>query len=248
MTPVEHAEPVNVDSSEISKFEALANRWWDPDSEFKPLHDMNPLRLEYIAQRAALEGARVLDIGCGGGILTEAMAKRGAQVVGIDLGTAPLTVARLHARESGIEVDYRQIPAEQLASEQPGEFDVVTCLEMLEHVPDPASIVAAAARLVRPGGQVFFSTINRNPRAWLAAIVGAEYVLRLLPRGTHHYAKLIRPSELSGWCRHFGLDVRDLIGIHYNPFSRSFSLKPGVEINYLAHCTASGDSTESTSH
>lgn len=235
MTTMTHS---NVDPREIEKFDALASRWWDPDSEFKPLHDMNPVRLGYIAERAALDGRQVLDIGCGGGILCEAMARAGARVTGIDLGTAPLAVAKIHAREGDLAVDYLQTYAEALAAERAGAFDVVTCMEMLEHVPDPASVVEAAARLVRPGGQVFFSTINRTPRAFAAAIVGAEYVLRLLPRGTHRYGMLIRPSELAAWCRRSGLDVAEFTGMHYNPLSRGFRIGPGVAINYLAHCHA----------
>jgi len=188
----------NVDSGEIAKFNALAERWWDPNSEFRPLHDINPLRLNYIDERLGLPGKKVIDIGCGGGLLSEGMARRGATVTGIDLGEAPLAVARLHAEKSGVEVEYLQVLAEEIAEQRAGEYDAVTCLEMLEHVPDPASVIRACAKLVKPGGQVFFSTINRNPKAFLFAIVGAEYVLRLLPRGTHEYAKLIRPSELAG--------------------------------------------------
>jgi 2-polyprenyl-6-hydroxyphenyl methylase/3-demethylubiquinone-9 3-methyltransferase len=225
----------NVDPEEIAKFEKLAARWWDPTSEFRPLHEINPLRLDWIAARTKLAGKKVLDVGCGGGILAEAMAARGAQVTGIDLGAAPLAVARLHLKESGQQVEYREIAAEQLAREQPGGYDVVTCLEMLEHVPDPAATVAACAALVAPGGQVFFSTINRNPKAWLFAIVGAEYLLKLLPRGTHDYMKFIRPSELERWCRHARLSVRELTGMHYNPLTRHYSLGPGVDVNYLVH-------------
>ena len=228
----------NVDPREIEKFEALASRWWDPESEFKPLHDMNPVRLEFIAERAALSGSEIVDVGCGGGILTEAMAKRGARVTGLDMGTAPLMVARLHARESGIDVEYRQGAAEDLAAERPGSFDIVTCMEMLEHVPDPASVVTACERLVRPGGHVFFSTINRTPKAFALAIVGAEYVLRLLPRGTHRYRHFIRPSELSRWCRGAGLEVAEVTGMHYNPLTRGFRIGPGVDVNYIVHCKA----------
>ncbi|HAV69953.1 MAG TPA: bifunctional 3-demethylubiquinol 3-O-methyltransferase/2-polyprenyl-6-hydroxyphenol methylase, partial [Alcanivorax sp.] len=195
----------NVDSGEIAKFNALAERWWDPNSEFRPLHDINPLRLNYIDERLGLPGKKVIDIGCGGGLLSEGMARRGATVTGIDLGEAPLAVARLHAEKSGVQVEYLQVLAEEIAEQRAGEYDAVTCLEMLEHVPDPASVIRACAKLVKPGGQVFFSTINRNPKAFLFAIVGAEYVLRLLPRGTHEYAKLIRPSELAGWSRDAGL-------------------------------------------
>lgn len=227
---------VNADPEELAKFERLASRWWDPESEFRPLHQINPLRLDFIDARASLQGKRVLDVGCGGGILAEAMAARGASVTGIDLGEAPLAVARLHLHESGARVDYRRISAEDLAAESPAAFDVVTCLEMLEHVPDPASTVAACARLVQPGGQVFFSTINRNPKSWLLAIVGAEYVLNLLPRGTHDYMKFIRPSELDAMCRKAGLAVREWTGMHYHPLSQRYSLGPGVDVNYLAYC------------
>jgi len=227
----------NADPAEIAKFEALAARWWDPHSEFKPLHDINPLRLHFINDRVGLKGKKVLDVGCGGGILAEAMAALGADVTGIDLGEAPLAVARLHLKESGQSVAYRRISAEDLAAESPGAFDVVTCLEMLEHVPDPASTVCACATLVRPQGQVFFSTINRNPKSWLFAIVGAEYMLKLLPRGTHEYAKLIRPSELALWCREAGLDIRELTGMHYNPLTQHYRLGPGVDVNYLAFAT-----------
>jgi 2-polyprenyl-6-hydroxyphenyl methylase/3-demethylubiquinone-9 3-methyltransferase len=224
---------VNVDPAEVAKFEQLAARWWDPQSEFKPLHDINPLRLRWIEERAALAGRRVLDVGCGGGLLAEAMAARGAQVTGIDLGETPLAVARLHLKESGLTVDYRRVAAEELAEREPGGYDVVTCLEMLEHVPDPASTVAACAKLVKPGGSVFFSTINRNPKAWLLAIVGAEYLLGLLPRGTHDYMKFIRPSELDRWARAAGLRLREYTGLHYNPLTRGFRLGPGVDVNYL---------------
>lgn len=227
---------MNVDHQEIAKFEELAHRWWDPESEFKPLHQINPLRLDYIDRRAQLTGKKVLDVGCGGGILSESMAQRGAQVTGIDMGEAPLAVARLHQMESGVEVDYQQTTAETLADQQPGSFDVVTCLEMLEHVPDPESVIQACTRLVKPGGQVFFSTINRNPKSYLFAIVGAEYLLHLLPKGTHDYSKFIKPSEMDNWARHSGLQVLELTGMSYNPFSRSYSLGPDVDVNYLMHC------------
>ncbi|AXY41481.1 bifunctional 2-polyprenyl-6-hydroxyphenol methylase/3-demethylubiquinol 3-O-methyltransferase UbiG [Halomonas sp. JS92-SW72] len=227
----------NVDPGEIAKFEALASRWWDPESEFKPLHEINPLRLDFIDARAGLAGKRVVDVGCGGGILAEAMAHRGARVTGIDLGEAPLAVARLHAEESGVEVDYRRISVEALAEEMPGEFDVVTCLEMLEHVPDPASVVRACATLVKPGGQLFFSTLNRNPKAYALAILGAEYLLRLLPRGTHDYEKFIRPAELAGWCRAAHLEIQEQSGLVYNPLTRRYRLHPtDVSVNYLMHC------------
>ncbi len=225
----------NVDPAELAKFEKLAARWWDPESEFKPLHEINPLRLKWINDRVGLKDKRVLDVGCGGGILTESMAALGADVTGIDLGDAPLAVAKLHQKESSVKVEYRCVSAEELAREQPGSFDVVTCMEMLEHVPDPASTVAACAQLVKPGGQVFFSTINRNPKSFLFAIVGAEYVLKLLPRGTHEYLKFIRPSELERMCRHAGLAVREYTGMHYNPLTLHYSLGPGVDVNYLVH-------------
>jgi 2-polyprenyl-6-hydroxyphenyl methylase/3-demethylubiquinone-9 3-methyltransferase len=231
----------NVDHEEIAKFEKLAERWWDPGSEFKPLHDINPLRLEFIDRRCGLRGKRVVDVGCGGGILAESMAARGADVTGIDLGDAPLAVARLHLKESGRVVDYRKVGAEELADREPAAYDVVTCLEMLEHVPDPASTVAACARLVKPGGQVFFSTLNRNPKAWLMAIVGAEYLLRLLPRGTHDYMKFIKPSELERMARHAGLGVREFTGMHYNPLTGTYTLGPGVDVNYLVHCDRGND-------
>lgn len=226
----------NVDAAEIARFEALAERWWDTEGDFRPLHDINPARLEYIAERAALPGARTLDVGCGGGILAEAMAARGAKVTAIDMAAAPLSVARIHLRESGLEVEYLKSTAEDHAELRAGEYDVVTCLEMLEHVPDPGQVVAACFRLVRPGGQVFFSTINRNPKAWAMAIVGAEYLLRLLPRGTHEYAKLIRPSELAGWIRAAGLELIGFTGMHYNPLTRACTLGGNVHVNYLVHC------------
>ena len=227
----------NVDHAEIAKFEDLASRWWDPNSEFKPLHDINPLRLEYIDGIAGLRGKRVLDVGCGGGILAESMARLGAVVTGIDMGTAPLEVARLHLLESGLQVDYQQIPVEQLALEQPGSFDVVTCMEMLEHVPDPASVVRSCADLTRPGGDVFFSTINRNPNSYLLAIVVAEYLLGLLPKGTHDYARFIRPSELDQWIRSAGLQARNMTGMVYNPLTQRYRLvTENVDVNYLISC------------
>lgn len=223
----------NVDPAEIAKFEELAARWWDPHSEFKPLHDINPLRLDYIDRLEPLQGKRVLDVGCGGGLLSEGMAARGAQVTGIDMGEAPLSVARLHLYESGLEVDYRQITAEQLAAEQPASFDIVTCLEMLEHVPQPDSVIAACASLVKPGGLVVFSTLNRNPKSYLFAIIGAEYLLRMLPKGTHDYRKFIRPSELDGWARAADLELRDISGMTYNPLTSTYSLGRDVDVNYL---------------
>ena len=225
----------NVDPAEIARFDALAARWWDPEGDFKPLHQINPLRLDYIRQRSPLRGSKVLDIGCGGGILTESLADQGAGVTGIDMAEGPLAVARLHKAESGAEVEYRQATAETLAAESPGEFDVVTCLEMLEHVPVPADVIAACATLVRPGGDVFFSTINRNPKSFLFAIVGAEYVLRLLPAGTHEYAKFIRPSELDEWSREAGLELMDSTGMHYNPLTDIYSLGGNLDVNYLMH-------------
>ena len=227
-------ETPNVDPAELAKFSALAHRWWDPNSEFRPLHEINPLRLAHIARLAGgLAGKRVLDVGCGGGILAEAMAAEGAQDTGIDLADKPLKVAALHLLESGRSVDYRLVSAEALAAEAPGSFDVVTCMEMLEHVPDPASSVRACMQLAKPGGWVFFSTINRNPKSFLFAIVGAEYVLNLLPKGTHEYAKFIRPSELAHWCRDAGLEVQDLTGMTYNPFSKVFSLGRDTDVNYI---------------
>ncbi|MBK1695367.1 bifunctional 3-demethylubiquinol 3-O-methyltransferase/2-polyprenyl-6-hydroxyphenol methylase [Chromatium weissei] len=228
----------NVDQAEISKFEELAARWWDPNSEFKPLHDINPLRLDYIDRMAGgLVDKRVLDVGCGGGILSESMALRGAQVTGIDMGAMPLRVAELHTLESGVDVEYRQITSEALAAEQPGSFDVVTCMEMLEHVPNPASVVTACATLVRPGGSVFFSTLNRNPKSFLFAIVGAEYLLGLLPKGTHDYARFIRPAELDSWIRKTPLRTLDLIGMTYNPLTRTYRLSPRqLDVNYLVAC------------
>ncbi len=228
----------NVDTAEINKFEQLASRWWDPNSEFKPLHDINPLRLDFIDERIGLQGKSVIDVGCGGGLLSEAMAQRGATVTGIDMGEAPLAVARLHQQESGVEVNYERATAEQHAALNPQRYDVVTCLELLEHVPDPASTVRACRDLVRPGGAVFFSTINRNPKAWLLAIVGAEYVLNLLPKGTHDYTKLIQPAELESWCRTAGLNVKELTGMHYNALTKAYRLGPGLDVNYLAYCTA----------
>jgi 2-polyprenyl-6-hydroxyphenyl methylase/3-demethylubiquinone-9 3-methyltransferase len=225
----------NVDRGEIAKFEALAHRWWDPEGDFRPLHDINPLRLHYIARHCELVGRRVVDVGCGGGILAEAMAARGADVLGTDLGEAPLVVARLHAIEANVHLAYRQISAEALAREAPAAFDVVTCLEMVEHVPDPASIVAACATLVKPGGHVFLSTINRNAKAWALAVVAAEYVLDLVPRGTHDYRKFIRPAELARAVRDAGLTTQEIIGMAYNPFTRRANLTPDVDVNYLLH-------------
>jgi len=224
----------NVDPDEIGKFEKLASRWWDPNSEFKPLHDINPLRLDYIDRLAPLAGKRVIDVGCGGGLLSEGMATRGAQVTGIDMGKAPLSVAQLHQHESGLEIDYQQATAEQMAATHAGQFDTVTCLEMLEHVPDPAAAIRACAQLVSDDGHVFLSTINRNPKAYLFAVIGAEYLLQLLPKGTHDYARFIRPSEMEAWARAAGLQLVDLSGMSYNPLTKEYRLGQDVSVNYLA--------------
>jgi len=236
METIDRTSPSNADPAELQKFGALAHRWWDPQGDMRPLHEINPLRLDWIDRLAALAGKRVLDVGCGGGLLAEAMAQRGARVTGIDLSTKPLRVAQLHALESGVAVDYREASAEVLAAASPQTFEVVTCMEMLEHVPDPASTVRACSALARPGGWVFFSTINRNPKSFLFAIVGAEYVLRLLPRGTHEYAKLIRPSELAAMARRAGMEVVEILGLTYNPLSRRFALGRDTDVNYLVAC------------
>jgi 2-polyprenyl-6-hydroxyphenyl methylase / 3-demethylubiquinone-9 3-methyltransferase len=233
---------INADPQELAKFSELAHRWWDPGSEFKPLHQINPLRLDWIERRlgpAGVRGKAVLDVGCGGGILAEAMARRGAAaVLGIDLAVKPLKVAQLHALEAGVEnIDYREVAVEALAAEQPGSFDLVTCMEMLEHVPDPASVVRACAALVKPGGQVFFSTLNRNAKSFLFAIVGAEHVLKLLPKGTHEYAKFIRPSELAQWCRDAGLQLEHTRGMQYNPLTGRYWLSDDTSVNYLFACS-----------
>ena len=225
----------NVDPAELAKFDSLASRWWDTEGDFRPLHEINPLRLDWIRQHVTLAGCRVVDIGCGGGILTESMAAANAEVTGIDMAEGPLSVARLHQHESGAEVDYRQSTAEDLAAKEAGEYDVVTCLEMLEHVPDPSQVIRSCAELVKPGGHVFFSTINRNPKSFLFAIVGAEYVLKLLPSGTHEYAKFIRPSELEAWARNAGLELVASTGMQYNPLTRAYSLGPGLDVNYLMY-------------
>ncbi len=223
----------NVDAAELNKFAELAHKWWDKNSEFKPLHEINPLRLNYIDQAIHLSGKTILDVGCGGGILSESMAVKGARVTGIDLGEKALKVAQLHGLETGVEVNYRLIEIEQLAQEMPESFDVVTCMEMLEHVPNPASIILACSRLVKPGGSVFFSTINRNPKAYLLAVIGAEYILNMLPRGTHDYAKFIKPSELSNWARNADLSLVGTKGLGYNPVTKVFSLNDDISVNYM---------------
>ena len=228
-------EHSNVDAAEIARFQSAASRWWDPEGDMRPLHELNPVRLAYVERSGTLRGRTVLDVGCGGGLLSEAMAVAGATVTGLDLASELLEVARLHALESGVSVDYRLQTAEAHAQSHAGRYDVVTCMEMLEHVPDPGSVIAALARLVRPGGHVFVSTINRNPRAWLQAVVAAEYVLRLLPRGTHAYDKFIRPSELAAWAREGGLELVDVAGLEYDPFARSARLSSDARVNYLAH-------------
>jgi len=226
----------NIDRAEIAKFEALASRWWDRESEFKPLHDINPLRANWIDERSPVAECKLLDVGCGGGILAEAMAHRGADVTGIDMGEAPLAVAQLHGLESGIAVNYQRCTAEEMAEQQPETFDVVTCLEMLEHVPDPLSVIEACSRLVKPGGHLYFSTINRNLKSYLFAVVGAEYLLRMLPKGTHEYSKFIRPSELGIWIRDCGLELQDMTGLVYNPFSRRYRLdERDVDVNYMVY-------------
>lgn len=230
------AETINVDPSEVAKFERLASRWWDKNGEFKPLHDINPLRANYIDEHAAVAEKKVLDVGCGGGILCEALYQRGAQVTGIDMAEAPLEVAKLHSLESGVQIEYHKSTAEAYAESHPGEFDVVTCLEMLEHVPDPASTIKACQKLVRPGGQLFFSTINRNPKAYAFAVLGAEYILKLLPKGTHEYKKFIRPSELCQWLRDAELEVKNICGMTYNPITKVYRLKQSdVDVNYLVY-------------
>jgi len=223
----------NVDSVEVSRFEDLASQWWDPEGDFKPLHQINPLRLEYIDQRFPLDGKNVLDLGCGGGLLAESMSDRGASVMGLDAGSTPIAVAKLHARENDRKISYQQGTAEELAETHAAHFDGITCMEMLEHVPHPDRVVTACAHLVRPGGSLFFSTINRNPKSWFFAIVGAEYLLGLLPRGTHRYDRFIRPSELEGWATGTGLALLDMAGLHYNPFFQQYSIGPGTDVNYI---------------
>jgi len=234
----------NVDQQEIRKFESLAARWWDPDSEFRPLHEINPLRVGFISDRINPAGRKCVDIGCGGGILSEALACHGADMTAIDLAEASLAVARLHQLESGLDIRYEHLSAEALAEREPEQYDIVTCLEMLEHVPDPAAVVQACARLARPGGHLFFSTINRNPKAWLFAIVGAEYILNLLPRGTHEYQRFIRPSELDAWCRTSGLQRGESTGLGYNPLTRRYFLQNNIDVNYLVHYRKPGEHDE----
>jgi 2-polyprenyl-6-hydroxyphenyl methylase/3-demethylubiquinone-9 3-methyltransferase len=231
----------NVDPNEVAKFEALANGWWDTEGESKPLHEINPLRLDYIKTKCSLNNKQVIDVGCGGGILSEALAKNDATVTGIDMGEMPLNVARLHSLEAGLSIDYQQITAEQKAQQSANEFDIVTCMEMLEHVPDPLSVIRACAQLVKPGGDVFFSTLNRHPKAYLYAVVGAEYLLKMLPKGTHDYKRFIRPSEMARWCRQAGLEVSHITGLSYNPLTKNYSLGDDVKVNYLMHCRKLGD-------
>lgn len=239
-TETKTAQTLNADALELQKFGDVAHKWWDKNSEFKPLHEINPLRLNWIDSLTPLNGQRVLDVGCGGGILSESMHFKGADVTGIDLGEKAINVAKLHQLESGAKVDYQLIAVEQLAAEQPASFDIVTCMEMLEHVPDPAAIVAACAKLVKPGGSVFFSTINRNPKAYLLAVIGAEYVLNMLPKGTHDYAKFIKPSELSSWARSAQLNVGNMRGMRYNPMTQHYSLGDDVAVNYMMHTVLVG--------
>lgn len=239
-TETKTAQTLNADALELQKFGDVAHKWWDKNSEFKPLHEINPLRLNWIDSLAPLNGKRVLDVGCGGGILSESMHFKGADVTGIDLGEKAINVAKLHQLESGAKVNYQLIAVEQLAAEQPASFDIVTCMEMLEHVPDPAAIVAACAKLVKPGGAVFFSTINRNPKAYLLAVIGAEYVLNMLPKGTHDYAKFIKPSELSSWARSAQLNVGNMRGMSYNPITQHYSLSDDVAVNYMMHTVLAG--------
>ncbi len=236
-TEIKAVQTLNADELELQKFGDLAHKWWDKNSEFKPLHAINPLRLNWIDGLVCLKGKRVLDVGCGGGILSESMYFKGAEVMGIDLGEKALNVAKLHQLESGAQVDYQYVAVEALATQQQASFDVVTCMEMLEHVPDPAAIIAACARLVKPGGSVFFSTINRNPKAYLFAVIGAEYVLNLLPKGTHDYSKFIKPSELAGWARLANLDMLSIRGMSYNPITQHYALGDDVAVNYMIHTT-----------
>lgn len=226
----------NVDPAEVAKFDALADSWWDPEGQSKPLHQINPLRLQFISERTPLKNAKIVDVGCGGGILTESLALSGADATGIDMGELPLEIARLHALEAGLKINYQQITAEAMAAAHPDTYDAVTCMEMLEHVPDPQAIINACAAMVKPGGDVYFSTLNRNPKAWLLAIVGAEYIANMLPKGTHDYARFIKPSELARACREAGLTVSAIAGISYNPLTRKYTLTDDVDVNYLIHC------------
>lgn len=226
----------NVDPAEVAKFEALASSWWDPEGESKPLHEINPLRFSYIESRSPLIGKKVIDVGCGGGILAETLAKNWAEVTGIDMGEMPLKIAKLHALEAELSIDYQQTTAEAKAEQTAGEFDVVTCMEMLEHVPDPVSIINACSQLVKPGGDVFFSTLNRHPKAYLVAVLGAEYVMKMLPKGTHDYQRFIKPSEMASWCRQAGLEVANITGLSYHPLTQSYTLGDDVKVNYLMHC------------
>lgn len=231
----------NIDPNEVAKFDALASSWWDLEGESKPLHEINPLRLDYIKTKCSLPNKQIIDVGCGGGILSEALAKNQANVTGIDMGEQPLNVARLHALEAGLNIDYQQMIVEQKAQLSADEFDIVTCMEMLEHVPDPASVIRACAQLVKPGGDVFFSTLNRHPKAYLLAVIGAEYLLKMLPKGTHHYKRFIRPSEMASWCRQAGLEVMDIRGLSYNPLTKVYALGSDVKVNYLMHCRRLND-------
>lgn len=226
----------NVDPAEVAKFDALADSWWDPEGQSKPLHQINPLRLQFIKDRTVLKAAKIVDVGCGGGILTESLALSGADATGVDMGELPLEIARLHALEAGLTIDYQQTTAEAMAANHPAEFDAVTCMEMLEHVPDPQAIIEACAQMVKPGGDLYFSTLNRNPKAWLLAIVGAEYIANMLPKGTHDYARFIKPSELARACREAGLTVSAIAGISYHPLTRKYALTQDVDVNYLMHC------------
>ncbi len=226
----------NIDHSEVAKFEALASGWWDKEGDSKPLHDLNPVRLAYIQRYCTLENSKFIDVGCGGGILSEALAKSGASVTGIDMGKMPLDIAKLHALEAGLTIDYQQITAEGKAAQSAEQFDVVTCMEMLEHVPDPVSVIQACSQLAKPGGDIFFSTLNRHPKAYLLAVLGAEYIMNMLPKGTHDYKRFIRPSEMAAWCRQAGLEVKNITGMSYNPVSKTFKLGDDVKVNYLMHC------------
>jgi len=226
----------NVDPNEVAKFEALATSWWDSEGESKPLHEINPLRLSFIKSKCKLNDKHIIDVGCGGGILSEALAKSGGQVTGIDMGKMPLNIAKLHALEAELTIDYQQITAEQKAEQSREHFDIVTCMEMLEHVPDPVSVIKACTQLVKPGGDVFFSTLNRHPKAYLFAVVGAEYIMNMLPKGTHDYKRFIKPSEMASWCRQAGLEVQDISGLSYNPLTKTYALGDDVKVNYLMHC------------